>query len=548
MGDGAMTHGRPITIVTVLVLLLTYLLIQSRSPAQPARTRAHQALQALQLHDSTLNHAVLMTRAGLLLNYDSVAAARNGLAHDLDVLTTQTQTLEQHGEPLIARQTRTLVDSVSRKQRLVEDFISDNAVLRNSITYSASLGQSVDQKVAVPGRRQHAIRAANALMRFVQAPESTAHRQVEAAVAALHRAGLDAETTAPLAAHARVILDLLPRVDQELRSVIAMPVATEVETLQRTLLQSSNVAEARAQRFRLLLYASALVLLVYLVYLVARLRGNALELRRKESQLIQANKMTALGVLVSSVAHEINNPNQVVLTNSNLVATAWADVADVLDGSGDDAIPNTVAGLPYTEMRETVPRLIRDAEESARRIDAIVGDLKSFARPSGLVTEFFQLNDVVQRVMRLLAHFIRKRTDAFRVQLDDALPLLRGNPQQVEQVAVNLVMNALESLPSRHAGVTVTTSQDVKAREVVLAVRDEGVGMPREHVARLGEAFFTTKSATGGTGLGIAIASSLVKLNRGHLSFISQSGRGTCATLRLPVAGNTRESITRGAA
>ncbi len=390
-----MRHGRPITIVTVLVLLLTYLLIESRSPAQPARTRAHQALQAVQLHDSTLNHAVLMTRAGLLLNYDSVGAARNRLVQELDVLTTQSKTLEQEGEPLVARQTRTLVEAVHRKQRLVEDFISDNAVLRNSTTYSASLVQDLDQQVAAAQRRPHAVRAANALMRFVQAPESTAHRQAEAALAALYRAGLDPDTTGPLAAHARIILDLLPRVDQELRGVIATPVATYVETLQRTLLQSSSVAEARAQRFRLLLYASALVLLVYLVYLVARLRGNAVELRRKETQLIQANKMTALGVLVSSVAHEINNPNQVVLTNSGVLANAWADVADVLDCRDGDTAPSTLAGLPYAEMRETVPRLIREAEESARRIDAIVGDLKNFARPSGLVTEFFQLNDVV---------------------------------------------------------------------------------------------------------------------------------------------------------
>jgi signal transduction histidine kinase len=538
-----MRHGRPITIVAVLVLLLTYLLIESRSPAQPARTRAHQALQAVQLHDSTLNHAVLMTRAGLLLNYDSVGAARNRLVQELDVLTTQSKTLEQEGEPLVARQTRTLVEAVHRKQRLVEDFISDNAVLRNSTTYSASLVQDLDQQVAAAQRRPHAVRAANALMRFVQAPESTAHRQAEAALAALYRAGLDPDTTGPLAAHARIILDLLPRVDQELRGVIATPVATYVETLQRTLLQSSSVAEARAQRFRLLLYASALVLLVYLVYLVARLRGNAVELRRKETQLIQANKMTALGVLVSSVAHEINNPNQVVLTNSGVLANAWADVADVLDCRDGDTAPSTLAGLPYAEMRETVPRLIREAEESARRIDSIVGDLKNFARPSGLVTEPFQLNDVVQRAIRLLTYFIRKRTDAFRMQLAEPLPLLHGNPQQVEQIAINLVMNALESLPSRHAGVTVTTSHDAKAREVVLAVRDEGVGMPREHVARLGEAFFTTKGANGGTGLGIAIASSLVQLHRGHLSFISQSGRGTCATLRLPLARITSDSI-----
>ena len=239
-------------------------------------------------------------------------------------------------------------------------------------------------------------------MRFVQAPESTAQRQAEAALAALHRAGLDSSTTGPLAGHARIILDLLPRVDQELRDIVAMPVAARVEALQQALLQSSNSAEARAQRFRLMLYASALVLLVYLVYVFARLRGKATELRRKEMQLIQANKMTALGVLVSSVAHEINNPNQVVLTNAGVLGAAWADIADVLDGCRETTGGATVAGLPYAEMREILPRLVRESEESARRIDRIVGDLKNFARPTGRVSDIFQLNDVVQRALRLL--------------------------------------------------------------------------------------------------------------------------------------------------
>jgi signal transduction histidine kinase len=541
-----MTRGRPMAVVAVLLLLLTYLLIKSRSPHQPARMRAHQALQAVQLHDSELNRAVLMARAGLLLHYDAVAATGNGLERELHTLTVESTRLEQDGDRLVPPETRALAETIHRKQRLVQDFISDNAVLRNSTTYSASLVQNLDQRVAERGRRE-AIRVAHELMRFVQAPESTAQREAEAALDALHRAGLDASTTGPLAAHARIIVDLVPRVDQELRDIVAMPVAARVEALQQALLQSSNSAEARAQRFRLMLYASALVLLVYLVYVFARLRGKATELRRKEMQLIQANKMTALGVLVSSVAHEINNPNQVVLTNAGVLGAAWADIADVLDGCRETTGSATVAGLPYDEMREILPRLMQESEESARRIDRIVGDLKNFARPTGRISDTFQLNDVVQRALRLLTYFIQKRTDALQVHLDDSLPLLRGNPQQVEQVAVNLVMNALEALPDRHAGVTVTTAHDPKAGEIVLAIRDEGVGMPRDHIARLGEAFFTTKAAAGGTGLGIAIASSLVRLHRGHLSFISQPGRGTCATLRLPLPGNQGMAVSAAA-
>jgi signal transduction histidine kinase len=116
------------------------------------------------------------------------------------------------------------------------------------------------------------------------------------------------------------------------------------------------------------------------------------------------------------------------------------------------------------------------------------------------------------------------------------VPLLLGDRQHVEQVVVNLVINALEALSHRSAGVTVTTAFDAAASTVSLEVRDEGVGMSAESLSRVGEPFFTTKGASGGTGLGIAIASSLVRLHNGRLRFTSEPGRGTCAIVEFPVA------------
>ena len=196
----------------------------------------------------------------------------------------------------------------------------------------------------------------------------------------------------------------------------------------------------------------------------------------------------------------------------------------------------TLAGAPYAETREMLPRLAVDIQESARRIERIVGDLKHFARPGARVSEDFDVNDVVRRALRLLTLLIQKRTDALHVVLADWLPVVRGNAQHVEQVAVNLVVNALEALPSRDRAVTVTTAHDASAGRIVLEVRDEGIGMTDAHLARLGEAFFTTKEAMGGTGLGIAIASSLVRLYDGQLTFVSQPGKGTCARVTLPEA------------
>jgi signal transduction histidine kinase len=252
--------------------------------------------------------------------------------------------------------------------------------------------------------------------------------------------------------------------------------------------------------------------------------------RQQELQLIQANKMTALGTLVSGVAHEVNNPNQLVLMNAALLSRAW-------DARRQEQGEFRLAGLAYTEMRANIPSLLREVHDGARRIERIVRDLKDFARPpGGEVRNAFLLNDAVQRALRLLAHSIRTRTSRFEVNLASDVPVMEGDIQQVEQVVVNLVMNALEALPDRERGVRVTTTFDPVERAVVLEVRDEGVGIPAEHLTRLCDPFFTTKRETGGTGLGLAITASLVREHAGRLTFSSEPGRGTCAVVRFPLA------------
>jgi signal transduction histidine kinase len=257
--------------------------------------------------------------------------------------------------------------------------------------------------------------------------------------------------------------------------------------------------------------------------------------RQQRMQLIQANKMTALGTLVSGVAHEINSPNQVVLLNAGVLAKAWDDVVGILDTYERENGAFVLGGLPYPEMRDTIPALIGGVHDGARRIERIIDDLKDFARPRlrGVHTPV-PLNDAVRRALRLLAHLIKQRTDHFHVDLAPGLPSLRGDTQQVEQVVVNLLTNALEALPDRAHGVAVTTACGAAERAVLLEVRDEGVGIPPEHLARLCDPFFTTKHESGGTGLGLAITASLVHAHGGRLTFASELGKGTCARVTFP--------------
>jgi len=258
--------------------------------------------------------------------------------------------------------------------------------------------------------------------------------------------------------------------------------------------------------------------------------------RQQELQLIQANKMTAVGTLVSGVAHEINNPNQVIQMSARVLSEAWSDALARLDARHKEDGEFSLAGLPYAEMRATIPTLLEDVHEGASRIARIVGDLKDFARPPASGTRhLFVMNDVVQRALRLLAHAIRSRTRRFEVVLAGELPPMEGDAQQVEQIVVNLVMNALEALPDQEHGVRVTTAMDVAEGAIVLQVCDEGVGIPPEDLAHLCDPFFTTKRESGGTGLGLAITSSLVRLHGGRLTFSSEPGRGTCAMVTFSV-------------
>lgn len=256
--------------------------------------------------------------------------------------------------------------------------------------------------------------------------------------------------------------------------------------------------------------------------------------RQQELQLIQANKMTAVGTLVSGVAHEINNPNQVVLLNSRLLADAWEDAVEVLDDHAEGSAGFTLGGLPYGEMKHTVGTLLQDVHDAAQRIERIVADLKDYARPRAPGNhESFDLNQAAGRAARLLAHLVSKRTARFDLDLAPALPPVRGDAQQIEQVIVNLLANAVEALPDRERRVSMATRVDDEGKPV-LEVRDEGVGIAREHLERLCDPFFTTKQDSGGTGLGLAITASLVRAHGARLDFDSEPGRGTRARVTFP--------------
>jgi PAS domain S-box-containing protein len=685
------TLWKPLSVVSGLLLLLTYLLIQSQSPDLVLRARMHEGLQTLALHDAELTRDVLLARAGLLPHYDSLTQSRLKLRETLDTLRRESAAVSGTAAREIGPQVDALTSAVQEKLTLVEYFKADNALLRNSSNYFAHVGQTLGERLRAgsPAPPAEITALAQAMLRFMQSPEAAVGQEASRSLERLSRVpALRADGEAlSLATHGWLIVEVLPQLDALLREIAAAPIMARVDAVQDVVIRHANRIEARAQVFRVLLYLVAVVLLGYLLYQFGRLRASARVLhranvdlereigehqqaadalrtseerfraitesandaivsanrsgqivswnakaeaifgyrpdeilgksfvhllperhhrahearfaewaaagasqlagqtlefpgrrkdgsefplevsfstwstgqghhvtglirdlsarkqleettRQQELQLIQANKMTALGTLVSGVAHEINNPNQLVLMNAKVLSDAWGDALEILDARQQERGEFALGGLGYAEMRANIPTLLQEVQDGARRIERIVRDLKDFARPpAGGTRKPFVLNDAVQRAVRLLAHSIRTKTCRFEVTLASDMPVVEGDVQQIEQVVVNLVINALEALPDRERGVLVTTAFDPAERAVVLEVRDEGVGIPPEHLGRLCDPFFTTKRESGGTGLGLAITSSLVRGHGGRLTFSSEPGRGTRAVVKLPRSG-----------
>jgi signal transduction histidine kinase len=195
-----------------------------------------------------------------------------------------------------------------------------------------------------------------------------------------------------------------------------------------------------------------------------------------------------------------------------------------------------LGGLAYSEMHQAVPELISDIADGATRIKNIVGNLKDFARPGGAAEiSDVDLNIAVARAVRLLRHFIQKKTRHFHSEYAEDLPTIKGDYQKIEQIIVNLVMNALEALPNIDCAVTVSTQRNDTGTHLEVRIIDEGIGIPREDLDKLFDAFFTTKQAKGGTGLGLEISAMLVREHGGTISFDSELGKGTEVLIRFPV-------------
>ncbi len=274
---------------------------------------------------------------------------------------------------------------------------------------------------------------------------------------------------------------------------------------------------------------------IWIVRDITERKRSEEETRRQQQHLLRADKMISLGLLVSGVAHEINNPNSIALLNLPILTRSWESAKPILDEFYEENGDFAIAGIEYSEMRNRLPRICYDLEESAMRIKQIVMDLKDYARQetSGQM-EPVNITEVVKSGVRLTSNSIHKSSNKFTTNYASGSLMVLANRQRLTQVIINLIQNSCEALYDTELALTITTRYNKDIAGVEISIKDEGTGIAPEDLEQVTDPFFTTKRSIGGTGLGLSVSEGIVKEHNGVMHFYSEPGKGTEVVIVFP--------------
>ena len=255
------------------------------------------------------------------------------------------------------------------------------------------------------------------------------------------------------------------------------------------------------------------------------------------SQLYQSQKMEALGVLIAGVAHEINNPINLIMYNIPLLEKIWKDVLPILNDQAVLYPQRKYGGLRTDFINNHLMQLISDMDVAAKRVATIVSGLKSFSRFSVQSEKIpIQINLAVENAIRLSQSTLRKLNVEIDLDMEKDLPTILGNLQSIEQVILNLVINAAQAIEHDSGNIRISTRLQPQDGSIRISVSDNGKGVNPAIADKLFDPFVTDKQEKGGTGLGLSVSYNLIKAHNGTITFESNQGKGATFHVLLPSA------------
>lgn len=269
--------------------------------------------------------------------------------------------------------------------------------------------------------------------------------------------------------------------------------------------------------------------------------------KEKQKQLIQSEKMAGIGQLAAGVAHEINNPTGFVMSNLHIMLENINQLVSIIgnleallqrnlpqDPEKSKAVLNNLQELKarynFDYLKEDLPELINDCLDGTCRIKNIVENLKRFTHPGMEEYGPIDMNNEIEKALSLVLNEVKYKCDI--VKEYGKLPMIRGNPQQIEQVIMNVLINASHSIENKGS---INIKTYAENRQVLVEITDSGMGIPKEIIDKIFDPFFTTKEVGKGTGLGLSIVYGIIEEHKGKIEVESKVGEGTRFRIRLPV-------------
>ncbi|HUT52866.1 MAG TPA: PAS domain S-box protein [bacterium] len=273
------------------------------------------------------------------------------------------------------------------------------------------------------------------------------------------------------------------------------------------------------------------------------------EIENATMQLLQAEKMASIGQLAAGVAHEINNPMGYIASNLNVLGEYREDLLALyqaysrnfraLEGHADEEVGARMEEireleekLKPAELLDEFKNIVDESKEGAKRVKTIVADLREFSHPQSGTPQWFDLHDGLSSTLNIVWNELKYKATVEKEFGE--IPQVKGFPQELNQVFMNMLVNAAQAINGQGHITIRTYAED---GSVCVEISDSGVGIAAENLSRIFDPFFTTKEVGKGTGLGLAICYRIVQKHGGEIKVNSEVGKGTTFIIRLPVSG-----------
>jgi signal transduction histidine kinase len=253
------------------------------------------------------------------------------------------------------------------------------------------------------------------------------------------------------------------------------------------------------------------------------------EAKLLQRQVIQSEKMASLGLLVAGVAHEINNPNNFIAFNLPILRDYLKELIPILDDYAQGHPDFELFGMSYPEFRKDIFNLLDNVEHGSRRINTIVSDLREFASSRDKSeSRLVDLKPVIEKGVAICRGEIKKKVKFFEMNIPEDLPPIFTEPQALDQVLVNLLINAAHAADKEDSWVRLNVKLSrAPGDHLIIEVSDNGCGMDEETLGKIFDPFFTTKPIGKGTGLGLFVCHSLIEGLGGRIEVESEVGKGS---------------------